>query len=83
MQRVCVFVRMLVWAVQTGSFSIRNEGERWRQGVGGKGGGVRCKDSFETKAASPVKAKTGKGGIECMKKREEEACEPERRADEN
>lgn len=39
----------------------------------------RCKDSSETKAASPVKEKTGEGGTECMKIRGEEACEREER----
>lgn len=32
----------------------------------------RCSDSFETKASSPIKENTGKGGKDCMKTRGEE-----------
>lgn len=71
-------------ALQAGPFSTRNERERemeaasrrkrWRR----RG---RSKDSFETKAASPVKAKTGEGGKECMKTTGE--CVSEKRVKEN
>lgn len=63
--RACVWVRAAKAALFL--LGMKEMEARRRRGT--------CKDSFETKAASPVKAKTGEGGIVCMKTSGEEARE--------